>query len=248
MTLLVTEVWAVDGLRKTRIFVAADRRLSKPGGQYAGTRKKLFEVRRLGAAIGYFGLAVFTVGTRVTCFSDWLPSFIAKATATTLAGLAQELSDELNRLVPSQLRRRSISGFHLTGHNVHGLPEMWYVRNVEDDAVTLTGRYDVREEFMRVGAAAIGYDGQNPTSARSGQGVFYRSGDIRAHVAAWETLDVGFGKLRADPAFITLKKAEDYREWVKFRMEVIAYFYKRFARQQLVARPIDVLQLEGKSG
>lgn len=133
----------------------------------------------------------------------------------------------------------------MAGHNAAGLPEVWYVRNVLDDAVTLTGTYEAREEFLRSGAATIGYDGLNPASARTGHGVFYRSGDIRAHVTAWEALDHGFGRLRADPSFTTPRTAADYREWTRFRMEVIAYFYKRFARRAIVARPIDVLQLDG---
>jgi hypothetical protein len=149
--------------------------------------------------------------------------------------------------IPSHLRQQHISGFHLAGYNSAGLPEFWYVRNVKDDRITITGVYEMREDFLRRDARSHGYDGQNPQSAETGLVAAYRNGDIRAHVTAWERIDDGFGALLQERQFKELRTIRDYEQWIKFKMEVIAYFYKNYCRESLVARPIDTFSIEGRS-
>jgi hypothetical protein len=42
---------------------------------------------------------------------------------------------------------------------------------------------------------------------------------------------------------VQLRTAKEYGEYVKFKFEVIAYFYKKMARKVIIARPIDVMVL-----
>src|SRR5262245_12269154 len=104
MTLLVTEIHALDGLRRSRVLVAADRRLSLPNGRYGATRKKIFRCERLPVLVGYFGLASFRAGRRTVCFSDWLPTMLRRSTVATLDTLSHELAGELTALVPLRTR------------------------------------------------------------------------------------------------------------------------------------------------
>jgi hypothetical protein len=180
--------------------------------------------------------------------SDWLLRFIRiNSKLTSLETFANTLADSLNSDVPLKLRQKYVSGFHIAGYNSSGIPEFWFVRNVEDNRITKTGVYAVREDFLRRDATSLGYDGQNPHSARTGEGLIYRNGDIRAHVAAWERIDEGFRALFKEDEFKKLKTISDYEGWVKFKMEVIAYFYKLYCRESLVARPIDIFTIEGRS-
>jgi hypothetical protein len=177
--------------------------------------------------------------------SDWLIRFISNNQSTAnLRDYAYTLASTLNQEIAASVRQGFISGFHLAGHNSLGLPEFWFIRNVKDDMRTLTGTYKAREDFLRRDARGLGYNGVDLLSARTGSVQTYRNGDIRAHVKAWETIDVGFSSLLGERDFKQLRNVNDYGEWVKFKMEVIAYSYKKYCRVSLVARPIDTLILE----
>lgn len=148
---------------------------------------------------------------------------------------------------PPTLKQRYVSGFHIAGCNSSGIPEFWYLRNVKDDRITTPGVYEAREDFLRRDAGALGYDGQNPRSAQTELVQTYRNGDIHAHVTAWERIDEGFGTLFKEPEFKKLGAISEYEQWVKFKMEVIAYFYKKYCRVSLVAKPIDTFSIECRS-
>lgn len=247
MTLLLTEIHCLDGLSHSCIVFAADRRISQ-NGKYAGTRKKVFQVPCLRAGVGFFGLAEAPINGSTLPMSDWLLRFIQRnSNLTSLQAFASALAKSLNADILSKWRQQYISGFHLAGYNTSGLPEFWYVRNVEDDRITITGTYEAREDFLHRDAGALGYDGQNPHSVKTGLVQTYRNGDIRAHVTAWERIDEGFGTLLKERQFKKLRTISEYEQWVKFKMEVVAYFYKKYCRESLVARPIDTFSIEGRS-
>lgn len=247
MTLLLTEIYCLDSLSHSCIVFASDRRISRNGG-YAGTRKKIFQVPYLHAGVGFFGLAEVPTKRKSLPMSDWVLRFIRRnSNLTNLDTFTNALANSLNSDIPANWKQRYISGFHIAGYNPSGIPEFWYVRNVEDDCITVTGLYEAREDFLRRDAITLGYDGQNPQSAQTGRVQTYRNGDIRAHVTAWERIDEAFGTFFREPEFKKLGAISEYEEWVKFKMEVIAYFYKRYCRVSLVAKPIDTFSIEGKS-
>jgi hypothetical protein len=247
MTLLLTEIHCLDGLSHSCVIFAADRRISR-SGKYDGTRKKVFRVPYLHAGVGFFGLAEISVQPSALSMSDWLSRFIQRnSNLTSLQAFAGALTKSLNADIASQLRQRCISGFHLAGYNAAGLPEFWYVRNVKDDRSTITGVYEEREDFLRRDAISLGYDGYNPHSMQTGVVQTYRNGDIRAHVTAWERIDEGFGTLLQERQFKKPRTIQDYEQWVKFKMEFISYFYKKYCRESLVARPIDTFSIERRN-
>ena len=66
-------------------------------------------------------------------------------------------------------------------------------------------------------------------------------------MAAWELLDVIFAQLLQFPDFKRPRTLHEYGEYVKFKFEVIAYLYKKWAKKTIIARPIDVLVLHNKA-
>jgi hypothetical protein len=108
---------------------------------------------------------------------------------------------------------------------------------VDDSGLPTLGEYQVREEFQRRDAPRLS----------KGAFMIYRNGDIRAHEAAWRTIDDSFGKLLERPDFRKLRSPEDYKEWVRFKMNLIAYFYKQYHPKSVIARPIDAFVIKRKN-
>src|SRR5208337_1995133 len=123
----------------------------------------------------------------------------------------------------------------------------WYIRNVGDDRITITGSYQHREDFINRDARALGYDGHNPYSIKPFFGQIYRNGDIRAHAAAWETIDKGFVDLLKEPQFKKVDTILDYEKWVAFKMKVIAYFYKKYCKISIIGTRIDKFSIVPKT-
>ncbi len=197
MTMLITEIHCINSLLSNGFIVfAADRRISR-SGNYEGSRKKIFPIPYLRAGIGFFGLAeVFITPTTSLPMSDWLSSFIRNNSSLgTLSLFANKLAEQLNTAIPAQSRQKYISGFHIAGYTAGGMPEFWFVRNVEDDRKSITGVYAAREDFLSRDARVMGYDGVNASSIRTSFRQTYRNGDIRAHVTVWEKIDEGFSAL-----------------------------------------------------
>ncbi len=244
MSLVITEIHTLRGLAKTCIVFAADRRISR-GGVYIGTRKKIFQIPFLPGGVGYFGLAEVPARTASLPMSDWLHRFMNQNNAIKdMKTFASQLAAALNADVPLRYRSRYVSGLHVCGYNDSNLPEFWFVSNVKDDGVTVTGNFSPREEFLRRDAKQLGFNGTDPKTARSGAVQIYRNGDIRAHIAAWGKIDDAFGVLFGQSGFRRLRSMEDYKEWVRFKMEVIALFYKKYCNVSLIARPIDAFLIQ----
>jgi hypothetical protein len=233
MTLLTTEIHDHNLPDRAIIVFAADRRISK--GKYKhDEREKIFRVPTLNAGIGYFGLAEIPHQGGWSAMSEWIQRFIADTShCEDLAQFATELADSLNSTVPPELRKSEISGFHIAGFNAQGRVEFWYVRNVADDRRTIFGQFEPREDFQHHDAPML----------RPGRFQVYRNGDLRAHVVAWERLDKSLGQLLGLPDFRKMATPDDYVEWVRFKMDVIAQFYEEFCTGSIIGRPVDAFAI-----
>lgn len=55
----------------------------------------------------------------------------------------------------------------------------------------------------------------------------------------WETLDRALMPLLNRVDFKPIRTPDEYAEWVRFKMEVIAYVYKKYCKGPVIGRPID---------
>lgn len=249
MTLVLNEIILLNGLKETLLIAAADRRISKQDGSYDSTRRKLFPINYLNGAISYFGLAIVFPKGQKEYLSSWLPNFIRRnSSAHSLKIFAERLYEELNQSVPPPILKTYPSGFHICGYNDIGYPDFWYLSNIgslkDFKYIDLRAKYiPPSSHFLERDAKhSLNWDGENPLSIRNSIQT-YRNGDFRAHVAAWELLDVIYSRLLQFPDFKQPKTTEDYRDYVKFKFEFIAYIYKNWAKKKIIARPIDVIVL-----
>jgi hypothetical protein len=178
--------------------------------------------------------------------SDWLRNFINnQSEVPDLQTFAENLRVELNKEIPSALLKENASGFHICGYNHQGLPEFWYLTTIER-----TERFqylDLKPRYLPPTSDFLGrdaqknfkWDGSDPSTAANGI-QFYRNGDFRAHVALWETLDEAFSILLQSPNFKRPSTPDEYEKYVKFKFGVIAYFYKNWAKKEIIAGPIRV--------
>ena len=162
MTLLVTEIHNPDDPVHAAIVFGADRRISA-GGKYHGSKKKLFEIPSLNAAIGYFGLA--EVGG--SPMANWLVSHLRQDRSTSLASFSSNLVARLNNAVPAYHRQSELSGFHISGFTPERRAEFWFVRNISDTGQP-TGSYEAREDFQ----------GRDARMLQPGHAQIYRNGDL----------------------------------------------------------------------
>lgn len=241
MTLLVTEFIPLDGMEKSAVVFAADRRISR-GGNYYDTQPKLIRIPHLRAGLGYFGLAEVQ---RVP-MHDVLRAIIESRRAreaSSLQEMADIIAEQLNgRIGPVERRQRS--GLHLAGYGTENLPEFWFIRNVDDLGNPDSDVYRVREDFKRGHLKTLGYDGSNLKSVPTGRVFTYRNGDLRAHEYAWTKLDEAFAAILKHPDFRPVENVKDYAEWVKFKMKVIAFLYKAWCKTPVIGPPIDTIVLK----
>jgi hypothetical protein len=254
MTLVLNEIHTRDGFKDTLMVAATDRRISNLDGTYNSTRKKLFKIEYLNGAVSYFGVASTSSGVPL---SDWLPRFITRtANATDLRTFATRLKNEISQVIPKHILRKHPSGFHICGYQKNGLPDFWSLsntRSIEQFKYNCQDHYKKpSSDFLgRDAKACFGWDGNNPGSAKSNRVQIYRNGDFRAHAIAWINLNFIFNELRKFPDFNRPRNPKQYGESVKSKFEIIAYIYKKWAKQKIIARPIDVFVIlppkDGKS-
>jgi hypothetical protein len=245
MTLVLNEIHLLEGLERSVIIAAADRRISKLNGSYDSTGRKLFLIPHLQATVSYYGLAHVYPSSKPRYLSDWLPSFVSQQSETPdIASFASVLTERLNRIVPKSILLNQPSGFHISGHNHRSYPEFWHITNVGGldnyHHVNLGGQYKPpSEDFLRRDAKTLGWDGIDPMTARNT--FIYRNGDFRTHVAVSELLDEALQRVMQIPGFAPFRNLASYGDYVKFKLEFIAGLYQRWAKQQNIARPIDVI-------
>lgn len=233
MTILLTEIHHHDDPTHATIVFAADRRISV-GSLYHGLRKKIFAIPRLNGAIGYFGLA--QVGSLP--MADWLAAHLRRdSSSRSLDDFSKNLADRLNVDVPADHRCTYVSGFHIAGFDPHARAEFWFVRNITDHHQP-TGSYAARDDFQ----------GRDAANLQHGHVQIYRNGDILPHVLLWTALDEALRPLLNRADFRRVETISDYADWVRFKLEVIAYVYKKWCTASIVGRPIDVLCLQAKAG
>ena len=163
---------------------------------------------------------------------EWLTDFLNRSTGLVLSDTATELEAALNA-TPS-LNRRSRSGFQLAGIGADERPEFWYVRNIDDAGEPTLGRWEAREDFQRRDAPRL----------TNGAIHVYRNGDLTAHEAAWQALDLSLGRLRFVPGFREPTTSRDRMEWTRFKLDTVAAFYERFATPAaIIGRPVDAMAI-----
>jgi hypothetical protein len=233
LPLLTTEIHNHNDPAHALIVFAADRRISR-GTKSDSSRQKVFPISPVNAGIGYFGLAEVPSSKRNIPMEEWLMDYLSRVSVTSLQVFAENLAVALNKSVPEGVRQKIPSGFHIAGFNKHRVPEFWYVRNLADDGQTIFGIYKSREDFQARDALLL----------KPGESQIYRNGDIRAHVIAWENIDKSFGSLLQLSDFKSLSTPEEYADWVKFKMEVIAAFYERYCRISMIGSPVDAFSIK----
>ncbi|MCK5603762.1 hypothetical protein KAR91_17880 [Candidatus Pacearchaeota archaeon] len=247
MTLIFNEIRTGSHFRDAFIVSAADRRVSKLDGSYDSTRKKLFDVPYLQATLSYFGLAALDFGRRRVYMTDWLRRFIRRTSdASSLEEFARRLHSDLDTFIPTSILRSNPSGFHLSGFDSESRPDFWFITNIGGmnrfQYTNLRGRYSEPESHF-LGRDAVRHLNWNGGRAiRAGTSI-YRNGDLRSHVVAWEKLDSITNELAQFPDFHIPTRLREYGEYVRFKFEILAYYYKHWASRQIIARPIDVIIL-----
>jgi hypothetical protein len=166
--------------------------------------------------------------------SEWLQDlFYEVRPGTSPADVAALLCERVNLAVPREWRDSEPSGFHVAGLGSDGRAEFWFVRNLNDDGSLTHRAYEVREDFKSRDEPVL------PANAVQ----IYRNGDVRAHVVAWEQIDRSLGSLLGQQSFRALTGTADYVDWVKFKMELVAQFYERFAVESIIGAPIDAFAI-----
>jgi hypothetical protein len=248
MTLVLNEIHMLDGLNDTILIAAADRRISAQG-KYYGTARKAFRIPYLNGALLYFGLAVFKDHSgKLRHLSDWLPAFIRNQSSTRdLRSFCLALQERLELIIPASGLGAQSSGFQICGYNQDFIPEYWLLTNIRDiDSLGRPTEFKATYKapaphFLKVDAKRdFHWDGVSADSCENGVKI-YRFGDFRAHVVASEPIDDMFERLAQFPEDFRMPETlSDYRDYVRFKFEFIAYIYKKWARRQIIGRPIDV--------
>jgi hypothetical protein len=247
MTLLINEIHAIDSLQNSFILNVADRRLTdKNTGEWHGNHRKIFEIPYLNAGVGYFGVAAVS---NKEYFSSWLPNFIKRnANVRNLSQFAHALRDTLNRVVDKTFLKDRVSGFHICGYNAEHFPEFWIVRNTDrfENGVyrDFKTEYYCDEEFLKRDARSpdVGFDGVSPVIPGYVR-QYYINGDIRPFHLIWGELDKFLYGMFAFESFSSPKTQTEMEEVAKWKLSVIASFYKKFARRKLIGTPIDAFIL-----
>ena len=250
MTLVLNEIHLVQGLTRTVLVAAADRRITEPDGRYHSTRRKLFDIPYLQGTISYYGLAcVYPNGNgKPEYLSSWLPNFIrTHHSITTLSDFVSSLREKLHHVIPPAVLKKNASGFHVCGYQSDGLPDFWHLTNVGKlngfCYSDLQPRYQCpTSDFLgRDARQHHGWDGKDPNSATGNTVRIYRNGDFRAHSIASEHLDEVLSHFFRFSDFARPTSVADYEKYVKFKLEVLAYIYHKWANKKIIGKPIDVI-------
>lgn len=245
MTIVMNEIRLLDGLNKSFIIFAADRRISKLNGKYDSTRKKLFRIEYLEGGVSYFGLAQVFPNGREIYLSDWLPNFIRnQSDVSDLEEFSNRLRNKLSKIVPSSILQNCPSGFHIAGYTPSGYPDFYYFSNIGSSEnfrySNLHQEYgQPASHFLSRDASIFGWDGSGPSTKVNGYRV-YRNGEISGHSVAWERLDDIFIELFKFGNFNEPSTLQEYEKFVRTKLEMIAYMYRKFAKRKIIDRPLDV--------
>jgi len=256
VTLVLNEIHLIEGLKRTFLIAAADRRLTRPDGSRYGAHPKLFEIPYLNGAVSYFGLAEFRRAGKPVRLWDFLPAFVrSHATLPDLGAFSVALRDELERAIPKRTLKEHPLGFHLCGYGRTGLPDFWWLTNVRtiDDAGRITEWKDTFKapgsHFLgRDAPGLFGWDGSDPLSARSGAFMLYRNGDIQVHVQAADLLNKMFDRLLDLPAVKRPRTAAEFKQYARYKFKFIVGLHKTWLKSSTVGEGPDLLMWSANDG
>lgn len=255
MTLVVNEIYMLEGLKQTVLIAAADRRITKGDRTYHSTQKKLFEIPYLKGAISFFGLAEFSAGCKTHRMSDILPAFITKhADIMDLRTFCFTLRDELAHAIPSYYLKDNPLGFHVCGYGRTSLPDYWWLTNIRQmDGPKITEFKptfkDPGSHFLgRDAAAKFDWDGSDPRSAKSGVHILYRNGDFLVHALTVDLVNAIFEQLWNLPTFKHPRTPSEYKNLVRYKFKAITGLHKRWLRNPTVDDTADVMMWIANDG
>jgi hypothetical protein len=242
MTIIANEIRIRRSIADVTLIQVADRRISI-NGKFHSNQKKIFEVPHVKGSVGYFGLAQPT--TR-EYFSSWLPNVISKSHGTrTIKEFAQYLMDELNRNVAKSLLRTNPSGFHVCGLADDGIPEFYFIRNIERmEGPFYKGfkdSYSCSEDFRTRDAIRDNNGQLRELDSLHDIILWYVNGDLRSFWEFWLPATQFIDNFQLNSEFPDLKSDLERAKW---KLRVIAQLYGRYAKQKVVGGPIDGIEIK----
>jgi hypothetical protein len=245
MTLLVNEIHIGDQINDATLVQVADRRITI-GGRYHSSRRKIFAIPYLNASIGYFGLAQ---PRRNDYFSSWVPNIIRHGSSVnSLSVFANYFESELNKYVSKSLLLRNPSGFHLCGFANDGIPEFYFIRNIDHmNGPFYNGfrdHYFTNEHFRMRDAIRRENGAERSLSEVSNSVFWYVNGDLRSFWNFWLPADQFVRQVASDVSFSRPSTLSDRAKW---KLESLSSFYQAFARERIVGKPIDAIELRPES-
>ena len=248
MTLIFNEIHFEDGLTKSFIIAAADRRITCTDGSHRNWQK-LFPISYLNGAISYYGLAEFPINGRIGKINlrSWIPNFITRnANVDSMKSFCFNLHNEISQLVPPSLLQRYPSGFHICGYDKLGYPDFWSIKNyklyvnyVHHD---ISGSFSEPSNDLRINLYDKGWDGKDPSAVKGF--LIYRNGDIRTHGLIFSQLDMIFSNLSQFKDFNKIDSPQSYRDFVEQKFKILSYIYNKRTKEKIIGGDIDVLLLE----
>lgn len=242
MTILANEIRIRSSINDVTLIQVADRRLSVKG-KFHSNQRKVFEIPFLKASVGYFGLAQPTLKEY---FSSWLPNLIRNGhSIKTVKYFSEYLMYELNKKVSKGLLKSSPSGFHLCGLADDGIPEFYFIRNIEGmDGPFYKGfldSYFCSEDF-RSRDAIRNNDGTPRELAELHDSIFwYVNGDLRSFWDFWLPATHFIDSFSQNRDFPALKEDLERAKW---KLKVIAQLYDKYAKNKNVGGPIDGIRIK----
>jgi hypothetical protein len=242
MTILANELRINQSIRNVTLIQVADRRITR-GGKFDSNRRKVFEIPYLKASVGYFGLAQ---PTSREYFSSWLPNVIRHGHGIkTVKEFSEYLTDQLNKNVTKSLLETNPSGFHLCGLAEDGIPEFYFIRNIDRmEGPYYKGfkdAYSCSEGFRTRDAITTNDGKKRPLSSLQNCIFWYVNGDLRSFWAFWMPATQFIDSISMDPEFPALKSDLERAKW---KLKVIAQLYEKYAKQKIVGGPIDGIEIK----
>jgi len=241
MTILANEIRIKQSIKDVTLIQVADRRLSIKG-KFHSNQRKVFEISYIRASVGYFGLAQPTMQEY---FSSWLPNVIRRGhSIRTVEEFSQYLMNELNNIVSKALLKSNPSGFHICGLADDGIPEFYFIRNIERmEGPFYKGfkdSYSCSEDLRTRDAIRAGDGTQRGLSALHDTIFWYVNGDLRSFWDFWLPATQFIDSFRLNQEFPTLKSDLERAKW---KLRVIAQLYDKYAKKKIVGGPIDGIEI-----
>lgn len=103
-------------------------------------------------------------------------------------------------------------------------------------------KYCISEDFLARDARKYDFNGVDPEVSNSFR-QYYVNGDVRAFHSAWFRLDDFLAEMFSFADFKRPRQASDLAVITEWKMGMIASFYRRFAKEQIIGTPIDAFAL-----